>query len=72
MVSASASTRSTFGRSFRALRESLAIDSSLFVLPDGATLIRPTFMPGRMTPSGVIPRNPARDQAPGERCPHAP
>ncbi|TGB80108.1 hypothetical protein C9E90_12455 [Salmonella enterica subsp. enterica serovar Enteritidis] len=42
MVSANASTRSTFGSSFRAFRSSLDISSSRYTLPDGASLIRPT------------------------------
>ncbi|EAX8475163.1 hypothetical protein AH421_21625 [Salmonella enterica] len=72
MVSANASTRSTFGSSFNALRSSWDISSSLFALPDGAALIRPTRAVGRIRhlcrhPAiQVIPRNHARDRVPGE------
>ncbi|EAX4764866.1 hypothetical protein ATM56_000947 [Salmonella enterica subsp. enterica serovar Isangi] len=72
MVSARASTRSTFGRSFRAFRSSLDISSSRYTLPDGASLIRPTRAVGRIRhlcrhPAiQVIPRNHALDRAPGE------
>ncbi|AYY74284.1 hypothetical protein FD428_04595 [Citrobacter sp. TBCP-5362] len=65
-------TRSTFGNSFRAFRSSTDISSSLFALPDGATLIRPTVYVGRIRhlcrhpAMHVIPRNPGRDRAPGE------
>ncbi|EAV1507015.1 hypothetical protein EVL32_08010 [Salmonella enterica] len=68
MVSANASTRSTFGSSFRAFRSSLDISSSRYTLPDGASLIRPTRAVGRIRHLAiqVIPRNHARDRAPGE------
>ncbi|TKU09912.1 hypothetical protein FDW86_08020 [Citrobacter sp. wls828] len=72
MVSASANTRSTFGSSFSAFRSSLDISSSLYALPDGAALIRPTRLVGRIRhlcrhlAIQVIPRNHALVRAPGE------
>ncbi|TKV10313.1 hypothetical protein FDX19_11125 [Citrobacter sp. wls619] len=65
-------TRSTFGSAFRPFRSSLDISSSLYALPDGASLIRPTVYVGRIKhlcrhpAMRVIPRNHARDRAPGE------
>ncbi|ASO09347.1 hypothetical protein LFZ92_05060 [Salmonella enterica subsp. salamae serovar 57:z29:z42] len=68
--------RSTFGRLFNTLRSSWDINSSLFALPDGAALIRPTkrhdMTPGRIKhlcrhpTMRVTPRNPSQDRAPGE------
>ncbi|RNL75179.1 hypothetical protein D7I40_11645 [Citrobacter sp. MH181794] len=66
MVCANAITRSTFGSSFNALRSSLDISSSLFALPDGATLIRPTKSVDPISQFHIIPRNHAQDRAPGE------
>ncbi|APV72414.1 hypothetical protein EF989_24140 [Salmonella enterica] len=63
MVSANASTRSTFGSSFNALRSSWDISSSLFALPDGVCL---SGLHRRHPAIQVIPRNHARDRAPGE------
>ncbi|TLV21298.1 hypothetical protein FE839_06630 [Klebsiella indica] len=72
MVSASCKTRSTFGNSLSTFRSSTDISSSLFALPDGATLIRPTVYVGRIRylcrhpAMHVIPRNPGPGRAPGE------
>ncbi|NBJ29308.1 hypothetical protein FJV48_09740 [Citrobacter freundii] len=59
-------TRSTFGSSFNALRSSLDISSSLFALPDGAALVRPTDSADPISQFHIIPRNHGRDRAPGE------
>ncbi|EBA5553868.1 hypothetical protein DR42_001925 [Salmonella enterica subsp. enterica] len=66
--------RSTFGSSFNALRSSWDISSSLFALPDGLRLsgLQNDMAVGRIRhlcrhPAiQVIPRNHARDRAPGE------
>ncbi|EAA4491578.1 hypothetical protein EI265_10475 [Salmonella enterica] len=67
MVSANASTRLTFGRSFRAFRSSLDISSSRYTLPDGASLAVGRIRHLCRHPAiQVIPRNHAQDRAPGE------